>query len=89
MAGDIAGSVRWAAVIGATAHAISDELEKEGIQVVIYGSLEEAFNGALKHAREGDVLLLSPGCASYDMFRNFEERGECFKAIVRRYMEEI
>lgn len=46
-------------------------------------SLEEAVRRAFSLARPGDAVLLSPACASFDMFRDFEERGRCFKAAVR------
>lgn len=45
-------------------------------------SLKEAVNRARALAHRGDVVLLSPGCASFDMFKNFEDRGEQFKTIV-------
>ena len=51
-------------------------------------SLEEAVAQAREAARPGDVVLLSPACASYDMFRNFEERGARFRELVRRLAEE-
>ncbi len=38
---------------------------------------------AREEAAAGDTVLLSPGCASFDMFRDFEHRGNCFKEIVR------
>jgi UDP-N-acetylmuramoylalanine--D-glutamate ligase len=45
-------------------------------------TLEDAVHAARAHTRSGGVVLLSPGCASYDMFRNFEERGARFEAAV-------
>lgn len=48
------------------------------------GSLEEAVDRAAARARPGDQVLLSPACASYDMFRNYVERGLAFKAAVQR-----
>jgi UDP-N-acetylmuramoylalanine--D-glutamate ligase len=45
-------------------------------------TLEEAVVVARSHATPGGVVLLSPGCASFDMFRNFEERGARFEAAV-------
>jgi UDP-N-acetylmuramoylalanine--D-glutamate ligase len=47
-------------------------------------SLEEAVQRAAILAKPGDVVLLSPACASQDQFRDFEERGECFRAAVAR-----
>ena len=48
------------------------------------GSFEEAVASAAALAEPGDVVLLSPACTSYDMFKNFEERGRAFKDIVER-----
>ncbi|MBN2200391.1 UDP-N-acetylmuramoyl-L-alanine--D-glutamate ligase [bacterium] len=47
------------------------------------GSLRESVARARSLARPGDAVLLSPACASFDMFRNFEDRGDQFKALVR------
>lgn len=49
-----------------------------------YGRLEEAFEGAVATARNGEIVLLSPGCASFGMFRNEFDRGEQFRALVAR-----
>ena len=51
---------------------------------VMAGTLEEAVRLAYETARGGDVVLLSPACSSYDMFRDYKERGEVFKEAVRR-----
>jgi UDP-N-acetylmuramoylalanine--D-glutamate ligase len=45
-------------------------------------TLEQAIQIAVKHATPGDVVLFSPGCASFDMFKNYEDRGNQFKKIV-------
>lgn len=47
------------------------------------GSLEKAFSMARNEARTGETILLSPGCASFDQFGSFEERGERFEALFR------
>jgi len=48
------------------------------------GDLERALTDARRDARPGDVVLLSPACASFDQFRDFEERGDCFRDLVTR-----
>jgi UDP-N-acetylmuramoylalanine--D-glutamate ligase len=52
------------------------------LQVVPAGSFEEVLATARRLARPGDAVLLSPACSSYDMFRNYEERGACFRLAV-------
>ena len=47
------------------------------------GDLKTAFDTALRVGDPGDVLLLSPACASFDQFRDFEDRGDQFKALVK------
>ncbi|URA09103.1 UDP-N-acetylmuramoyl-L-alanine--D-glutamate ligase [Thermospira aquatica] len=47
-------------------------------------SLEVAVETAFSHAKPGEVILFSPGCASFDMFKNYEERGRAFKAFVQK-----
>ena len=46
--------------------------------------MEEAFKLATKATENGDTILLSPACASYDQFKNFEERGNQFKSLVTK-----
>lgn len=52
------------------------------IPISICNSIEEAVNIAKENAKFGDIVTLSPACASFDMFKNFEERGNKFKSII-------
>jgi UDP-N-acetylmuramoylalanine--D-glutamate ligase len=45
--------------------------------------MEEAVTLATQHAQEGDAVLMSPACASFDMFRNYPHRAEVFRAAVQ------
>jgi len=62
---------------------VRDETVGEAAAVHRCVALDEAVSMAARVAQPGDVVLLSPGCASYDAFRNFIERGERFKALVQ------
>ncbi|MFC1537475.1 UDP-N-acetylmuramoyl-L-alanine--D-glutamate ligase [Gemmatimonadota bacterium] len=73
--------VRHLVVIGETSDIILEDLG-HATETSRAGSFEEAVAKAHNTARPGDVVLLSPGCASFDMFENYEERGTLFKEIV-------
>jgi len=51
-------------------------------ETYLVGTFEEAILLSYQKSRSGDIILLSPGCASFDMFRNYEERGDYFKKLV-------
>jgi UDP-N-acetylmuramoylalanine--D-glutamate ligase len=51
-------------------------------RVTMHQTLLQAVHSAFNNAAEGDAIILSPACASYDMYRNFEHRGEVFRTIV-------
>ncbi len=53
-------------------------------ETYLVGTFEEAVLLAYQKSRSGDVVLLSPGCASYDMFRDYQERGDYFKKLVNQ-----
>jgi UDP-N-acetylmuramoylalanine--D-glutamate ligase len=69
--------------IGQAAPLIFEELSSE-ISVEIVESLDQAVLKASKIAKNGDNVLLSPGCSSYDMFKDYAHRGDEFKRLVRR-----
>ena len=62
--------------------------QKSGVEIRRDDTFEGAFLQAAKLAEEGDLVLLSPASASFDMFRDFEERGEVFRALVKRLEEQ-
>ncbi len=70
-------------LIGKDADAIAAALSASGVPWRKFASLEDAVASALDNAQAGDQLLLSPACASWDMFRNFGHRAEVFVRAVR------
>ena len=79
-------NVKFMVVLGESADKLFSAFSQV-VPIAKVSSLEEAVLTAFERASEGDVVLFSPGCASFDMFRNFEERGEAFKRIVKRLEE--
>ncbi len=73
---------RGVITIGKAAHRIEEALEGAAT-IVPAGDMEHAIDWASKHAKPGDTVLLSPACASFDQYRNFEYRGEHFEQLVR------
>lgn len=86
MAKSIAGRVKIAALIGETAPQIASALDSAGVPYQIFGDFESAFNACKDAACRDDIVLLSPGCASYDMFANYEERGDMFRRFVTAHI---
>jgi UDP-N-acetylmuramoylalanine--D-glutamate ligase len=78
------GRVAHAVLIGEDAERIARALEAAAVPVTRADSLEEALGRARALTRPGEVVLLSPACASFDMFDNFEHRGDVFKKLVER-----
>jgi len=75
--------VRAMVLIGEAANKIAMQLAGAA-PIHNAGTMGEAVEKAAHLAQKGDTVLLSPGCASFDMFRNFEHRGDVFKEEVNR-----
>lgn len=77
------GKVKLLVLIGQTREKIADCAKKHGLEnVVLADSFEEAMELCVRHACPGDAVLLSPACASWGMFPNYEVRGQMFKEYV-------
>ncbi len=82
------GKVKELVLIGATANAIATCAERHGFKSVVFkNSLEETVAYIAQKATAGDAVLLSPACASWGMFQNYEERGRIFKELVNQLRE--
>jgi UDP-N-acetylmuramoylalanine--D-glutamate ligase len=80
---EVADKARGLFLIGEDARLIAEAMDP-AVPAEFCDDLDQAVARAVAAGSEGDVLLLSPACASFDMFDNFEHRGEAFKDAVRR-----
>lgn len=82
------GKVKCLVLIGQTREKIADCARRHGVgNIVLADSFEEAFEICARQADSGDAVLLSPACASWGMFPNYEARGELFKELVNQLEE--
>ena len=82
------GKVKKLILIGQTAKKIEECAHKHGfMETICVERLEDAISYSYEHAKSGDAVLLSPACASWGMFANYEERGNIFKEFVRNLKE--
>ena len=78
------GKVTHFVLLGQTKEKIAQAARNCGFEnIVMTESLEEAVEMCARLARPGDAVLLSPACASWGMFKNYEERGDKFKELVK------
>jgi UDP-N-acetylmuramoylalanine--D-glutamate ligase len=78
--------IKYIIAIGQSANKIKMELP--GFNVEIMNDFESAIKKAFSLAQKNEAVLLSPGCSSFDMFKNYEHRGEVFKKIVNNILGE-
>ncbi len=82
LAAPVARHARAVALIGRDAGTIAEALGSTGVPMQRHGSLQSATRWCFEQAQPGDAVLLSPACASIDMFRNYAHRAEVFVATV-------
>jgi UDP-N-acetylmuramoylalanine--D-glutamate ligase len=78
----VEAKVAGVVAIGESAETVERELGPHAPAVAVAQSMEEAIQFARLMAEPGDTVLLSPACASFDMFDNYEDRGDTFKRLV-------
>jgi UDP-N-acetylmuramoylalanine--D-glutamate ligase len=88
LAGPLGRHARFVALIGRDAALIESAVAGTGVTYARFDSLEAAVRGCAERAEAGDVVLMSPACASLDMFRNYVHRAEVFAATVQALADE-
>ena len=79
------GKVKALVLIGQTREKIAECARKHGVSnIILADTFREAFDLCVEQAEPGDAVLLSPACASWGMFPNYEVRGKMFKEFVEQ-----
>lgn len=82
---ELDGKIKCLVLLGETSEQIADTVKKYGYDNIIFTeSLEEAVQVCYEKSEPGDAVLLSPACASWDMFDCYEQRGDMFKELVKK-----
>jgi UDP-N-acetylmuramoylalanine--D-glutamate ligase len=85
----IAERVKSTVLVGDTAHEIESAIRRaekklgRNVRTLVVDGFDEAVHVAYSEASPGDVVLLSPACASFDLFSDYKARGERFKELVK------
>jgi len=78
----VQSKVKAIVAMGTDNSPILNYFPEKGIHTISTNSLDEAINESIKLAKSGDVVLLSPACASFDLFNNYEDRGDQFRTKI-------
>ncbi len=83
----LAGKVKMLYCFGKEARQLCDIARSVGINSFVHETLEDAVKHCMKQIENGDIVLFSPAGASYDLFKNYEERGTRFKALIKVHLK--
>jgi UDP-N-acetylmuramoylalanine--D-glutamate ligase len=87
LVGTLTGRVSFVACFGAEAVQLQAYCVRHGIAAHVYATLEDAFNDVVRRVQSGEPVLFSPAGSSFDLFANYQERGERFKQLVHQYCD--
>ena len=82
------GKIRSLVLIGESKEYFLEDIQRVPARVTAE-TMDDAVGAAMRESREGDVILLSPACASFDMYKNYEERGAVFRKSFRRLADGV
>ena len=80
--------VKYVACYGETKDKIKNFCDKINMECEVFDNLQQATKSCIEKAVKGDVVLLSPACASWDQYEKFEDRGNEFKDIIKKLKED-